>query len=214
MGRITLHTNPAIPWHRQHAGAFEKGLKAIGWAVTRSHSRTRINADPAVLFGTSGYKAIESAPGDWLLVDRACWGDPEYVRLGWNGRGLEADYRIPEVAPARWIPEVEPTESGDRVVLCGDYGALPRGPATHYRPHPADPSNPTGLPVWESFDGVKAAICGMSTVAVEFRLRGIPVSVDMRSIANLSLADLSWTQWSWSEIEEGEPIRHLFEWLM
>jgi hypothetical protein len=42
-------------------------------------------------------------------------------------------------------------------------------------------------------------------------LKGIPVDVkDPTSMANKTLGWLAWTQWSWDEIEQGEPIRHLF----
>ena len=166
------------------------GLETLGFFVRVTQSRTRINDDPAVLFGTSGFKAVESAPGDWLLVDRACWGDPDSVRLGWNGRGLNAEYCVPFEKGSRKPPKREKHEPGDRIILCGDYDGAPYAPtATHFRPHPAQLDfNPTGLPIAEDFSDCRKAIVGASTVAIELQLKGIPVEVlDPSNMANQTL---------------------------
>ena len=192
------------------------GLETLGFFVRVSQSFVRESADPVVLFGTSAFKNIERAEGGWLMVDRACWGDPDCVRLGWNGRGLHAEYFVPFEKDGREPPKREKHTPGDRVILCGDYGSAPYAPtATHFKPHPAQPDfNPTGLPVVQDFEDCRRAIVGSSTVAVDLQLKGIPVEItDRANMANQSLGWLAWTQWSWDEIEQGEPIRHLFEWL-
>jgi len=192
----------------------ETGLKKLGFHVKKTNSPRRIDDDPAVLFGTSGYVNVERSQGDYLLVDRALWGDPEYVRLGWNGRNLRGDYKVPFDKAGRAAPRRKRHTPGERVILCGDYSHAPYAPeATHWKPHPAQPNwNPTGLPVAEDFSDCAKAICGSSTVAVELMLKGIPVDVkDPASMANKTLGWLAWTQWSWDEIEQGEPIRHLFD---
>ena len=91
LGRVNIHYNPSIDWHSRRLHQMAQGLATIGLDVVTTTSRVRISEDPAVLFGTSNFQNIEKAPGDWLLVDRAFWGDPDNVRLGWNGRGIAAE---------------------------------------------------------------------------------------------------------------------------
>ena|GEM_PF-3266252 len=212
MGGITVHFEPGVDWQRLRVVQMQRGLERLGFEVTLTQSRKRLNANPAVLFGTTFWKDVES--GDWLLVDRACWGDPEYVRLGWNGHGTDADYRWPKNLTPRWIPTREQQAPGQKVIVCGDYGSCPpHEGATHFKPHPADPTNYPGLPIVDSFEDCKYAICGRSTVAVHLKLLGIWVHLtDHRNMAHMALDQIAWTQWSWDEIEQGET-GHLFEWL-
>ena len=218
---IVIHHNPAIPWQRARVGQMKAGLETLGFFVRVTQSRTRINDAPAVLFGTSAFQAVESAPGNWLLVDRACWGDPDYVRLGWNGRDLRADYRIVDDSGERWEqiqPKFDVGPEGSRVVLCGDYDAIPDDAgdeATHFRPHPAPGAAMRhDLPVVHDFEDAALAIVGRSSVAFEAIQQGVMLRVtDPQSMANLPHSTLAHTQWHWNEIEAGEPIRHLFEWL-
>ena len=207
-----------------------QGLRRLGLDAYSTQNRQR-ETDRAVLLGTTLWRDVE-ASGEFLLVDRAGWGDPDYVQLVWNGRGRRGDHRVPEGhGPDRaWLtlPEPMPMRSGEKIVLCGQcesnspdwtlegfYGA-PHG-ATHFRPHPAA-GNPTALPMWRSFDDVGKLVTLNSTVAIEALLKGVPVvAYDAGSLAygvtdrEEWLAWLAWTQWAWDEIAEGGPISHLFE---
>ena len=215
--KVTIHHTPSIEWHRERVGSFVLGLREIGIDAITTTRQHRISDAPAVLFGTTNFKAVEAAHGNWLLVDRACWGDPDFVRLGWNGHGALADYRIPRDCHTRWIPVFNQSAPGDRVIVCSDYQNVPPygDDATHFKPHPADETwNPTDLPTVRNFIDCKRAIVGKSSVAVELMLRGIPIQItDRRSMANLPLDEIAWTQWGWHEIAAGKPIGHLFEWL-
>lgn len=221
--RITIHHNPAIPWHTKRLNQFSRGLKVLGFDPISTTSRKRVSDDPAILFGTSGFKEVESAEGDWLLVDRACFLDPYYVRLGWNGRGMEADYKIPEDHTSERFESLgiktPVKESGDRIILCGDYDAIPKPPQgvipTHFKPHPAPgAAMRDDLPIVENFEDAKVVICGRSTVAFDALMDGRWIHVtDPNSMAKMMVTELAYTQWSWDEIQSGEPIRHLFEWL-
>jgi hypothetical protein len=209
-----IHHSPSIKWHSLRLPAFESGLKKLGFKVTTTTERKRINSDPAVLFGTSAFEQVERSEGDYLLVDRAFWGDPDNVRLGWNGRNAKADYKVPEDQTGRAIPKKKRKAKGNRVIVCGDYNQAPDfDDATHWKPHPAQPDwNPTGLPMATDFTDCKLAIVGASSVAIELRLAGIVVDVrDPDSMANLPLTYLAWCQWSWDEIEQGEPMEHLWQ---
>ena len=223
MDRLTIHADFGIEWHRRRVDDFAHGLMNLGIGVTLTDRRTRINHGPVVLFGTNLWRHIEEQPGDWLLVDRASFRDPDYVTLGWNGRGRTADYRVPENHDAsRWetlgvdlLPQRGP---GDAVIVCGEWdGSHPKVyGATHFRPHPAG-SNPTDLPtVRDWIDGTYHVL--RSSVAVEARVRGyVTVVYDPTSLAFMPFESrrqwahwLACTQWSWDEIRQGEPIGHLF----
>lgn len=212
--KVTIYCNRAIPWHNKRLAQFEAGLKQIGFFVSVTNSSVRINDNPAVLFGTSGFKQVEAVPGDWLLVDRAFWGDPDCVRLGWNGRGMAGDYKTDLAPSLRPFPKARKRKPGEKIILCGDYDSAPQyDGATHFKPHPQG-INPTDLPTVDSFDDCKLAVVGESSVGVELRLKGIPVEfTDPDCMSAQPLDWLALTQWGWDEIEQGEPIRHLFSWL-
>ena len=127
---------------------------------------------------------------------------------------------------------------GDRVVLCGQtetysphYETLREWydevEATHFRQHSAG-HNPTGLPLAHDWTDCGLAVTLNSSIGVESVIKGIPTvtmdegamawdvtshSPDVVSTPNRRkwLEWLCWTQWDWSEIEQGKPIRHLFE---
>lgn len=209
--KLVIHHCSDILWHRDRVGLFAEGLMRLGITVELTESRTRISGGPAVLFGTTLFKEIEASPGDWLLVDRACWGDPDCVRLGWNGHGLDADYKVPDPIRDRHIPEVKKHQRGNQIILFGDYDSIPDYRATHYIPHPANGTNPTGLPIGDVAQ-CRYAVVGKSTVAVELMLKGVEVKItDPSNMANRSLEYIANTQWSWDEIQQGKPIRHLFD---
>lgn len=189
-------------------------------------------ADVSILFGTTFWRAIEGDGGDWLLVDRASVGDPDYVQLVWNGHGRRGDHRVPPWADeSRWLalgvelwPQVYDYE---KVVLCGQ--TEPYSPnwdriedwyatvteATHFRPHPAG-GNPTGLPEWRQWHSAKFHVLN-SSVGVEAVIRGRHVEIHDEGSMAWGVEDredwahwLAWTQWHWDEIREGRPIEHLF----
>lgn len=230
VGRVAIHYEPAVEWQAQRVQDFSEGLKALGIHHTVTSSRER-TADVAILFGTTFWRRVEDEQ-PWLLVDRASIGDPEYVSLVWNGHGRRGDHCVPEsVDEARWNAlevDLAPQQVPFRdTVICGQ--TEPYSPhwrtmdewystivgATHFRPHPAG-GNPTILPVKRGWDANFHVL--NSSVAVEAVIRGCPVKVhDEGSMAH-GIRDreewahwLAWTQWSWNEIREGEPIRHLFE---
>ena len=221
MALVTIHYDPGIEWHRQRLPLFLAGLRAVGHAAQSTTRRQRICAGLVVLFGTTLWQEIERAPGDWLLVDRASVGDPDYVTLGWNGRGRRGDYRLPSVIDdSRWRELNRPLQpewtTGDRAVICGEWdGSYPPVVGTHFRPHPAG-RNPTSLPTVTDWIDAHYHVL-RSSVAVEALIRGYPVTVYDESSMAYGVTDrqewaecLAWTQWSWDEIRQGEPIGHLF----
>lgn len=206
---VAIHCNPSVEWQAKRAEYFSAGLKALGIEHTITPRRTRI-ADTSILFGTTFWRDIE-ADGDYLLVDRASYGDPEYVQLVWNGHGRRGDHKVPDKITKRdtpdiqpWqvpdkitkrdAPDIQPWQVGDRTVLCGQtetysphYAALKDWyaavDATHFRGHPAG-ENPTGLPRVSDWDDVGLAVTLNSSVAVDTVILGIPtVTMDEASMA-------------------------------
>jgi len=206
--KVVIHAEPNISWQPVFAEKMKQGLKAIGINSSISPSRWR-DSDIAILLGTTCWRNIETS-GDYLLVDRASWGDPEYVSLVWNGHGMRGDHCVPELRMLRPTPELQPwrmeyvytNESGveavtnnwPRDVLCGQtetyspsYKDLDawysQVDATHFRKHPAG-DNPTGLPLVKNWDEVGLCITLNSSVAVDAVIAGIPtVTMDGASMA-------------------------------
>ena len=197
MGRVVIHCEPRIAWHSRFAYTLRTGLKVLGIKADTSTSRQR-ESDFAVLLGTTLWRRIED-DGNWLLVDRASFGDPHYVQLVWNGHGRRGDHCVPTDLGDRWktiSPDYRPwRRGGEHVVLCGQ--TEPYSPhyrslddwyftvknATHFRGHPAG-TNPTGLPTWRYWFGVSRAITLNSSVAVDAVLEGVPtVTMDEGAMA-------------------------------
>ena len=236
MGRkalVLIHAEPAIRWHLPWAQAFIAGLRRMGVEASTTTSRHR-ESDVAVLLGTTYWKALEDDGGQFLLVDRCQYGDPEkWVTLGWNRRGRAAEFHAKTTAK-RWRQhsvELKPWQTGRDVVLCGE---MPEPPdllqvakaCTHYRGHPARPQNDTPLPTKRGWDNVGQAVTWRSSVAVQAVMDGIPtVTLNQRNMAwdvsSHAVGEhwtgdrtkwchwLAWCQWSFDEIKEGIP--HLWD---
>lgn len=235
-----IHCEPSIKWQLPFAEKFAAGCRNLGieWQITSD--RSRHDEGFPVLLGTTFWKNIENDGGHYLLVDRCQYGDTDkWVTLSWNGHGRDANYKVPPGNPAwRWEKygvELQPWRRRmiNHVVMCGQL-PVPFGwyaQMFHYchafRPHPADLSNPTSLPIDRSWDRMDMAVTMSSTIANETVMRGIPtVATSSRSMAwNVTshhpmdapyLGDrlewchwLAWCQWSHDEITEGVP--HLWD---
>lgn len=196
--KLVIHCEPRIPWQPKRAAFFAEGFRRKGIPFEVTDSRVRIDDCPAVLLGTSCWRAVERT-GEYLLVDRCSFGDTErFVTLVWNGHGRRGDHRVPPNSNGeRWerygVP-VMPWKTGERVILCGQTESYsPRWTvletwyasvrASHFRPHPCG-MNPTGLPVSLNFDNCRAAITLNSSIGVQCVLNGIPtVTMDEGAMA-------------------------------
>ena len=227
---IAIHCEPNIPWQALRVKQFSRGLTALGLNHEITTSRSRV-AEHAILFGTTFFRGIEDDK-PWLLVDRASIGDPKYVSLVWNGHGRRGNHCVPDgIDDKRWKAlgvELQPPKVPFRdTVICGqtetyspDWKTMAEWydtivGATHFRPHPTG-DNPTGLPVKRGWDANFHVL--NSSVAVEAAIRGCPLIVHDEGCMAHGIKDreewahwLAWTQWNWSEIESGYPIKHLFE---
>lgn len=219
-----------MAWQVKRLPALVTGLNRLGFTVSVTESRGRVSHDPAVILGTTFFREVEDSPGDWLLVDRASYGDPEFVQLVWNGHGNRGDHKVPTHTDARFISHgvtLKAYQGGSRVVLCGQERAYSpdwtlsewyayRSDCSHFRPHPAVPVLPVNMPVAETFKDCGLAVTLNSSVAIQCLIDGIRVEVDDVGGMAYSMKDretlfpwLAYTQWTWEEIETGQ-IRHLF----
>lgn len=197
MDRIAIHCNSGVEWQARRADQFLAGMKALGIPVRLTHSRQRVS-DIAILFGTTFWRAVELT-GRFLLVDRASWGDPDFVSLVWDGHGRRGNHCIPQpVDGRRWqrigIPIHPWCRGGARVILCGQtetysphYSRLEdwyaNVTASHFRPHPAG-GNPTGLPLARDWADAGRVVTLNSSIGVESVLSGIPtVTMDEAAMA-------------------------------
>ena len=198
MGSVVIHAEPGIEWQGKFAPKMQAGLKALGIDAPISNVRRRMS-DVSILLGTTLWRGIE-ADGRFLLVDRASFGDPDFVQLVWDGHGRRGDHRVPENTGDRWdrlskdFP-IRPWDfTGNRTVLCGQtetyspHYATPEEwyktvKATHFRKHPAG-SNPTGLPRASDWTDCTLAVTLNSSVAVDAVMNGIPaVTMDAGAMA-------------------------------
>src|SRR5690606_30708483 len=99
---VAIHFEPRVPWQAKRVNDFSAGLDGLGIEHETTTTRSRV-ADVSILFGTTFWRDIENDDGEWLLVDRASIGDPDYVQLVWNGHGQRGDHRVPPWADeGRW----------------------------------------------------------------------------------------------------------------
>lgn len=232
-----IHCESRVAWQGPFAQKMAAGLRAVGIPSVITADRFRHDEGFPILLGTTFWNAIEKDPREYLLVDRCQFGDTnKWVSLGWNGRGREADYKVPDSYDAsRWEAHemyLWPWQAGSNTVLCGQ---IPhplgwyREVAPHcdlFRTHPADKLNPTNLPGIAGWHDVGKAVVLSSSVAVNAVMSGVPtVTMHPRSMAwdvsshqidETWIGDrepwlhwLSWCQWSHEEIEQGIP--HLWD---
>lgn len=190
---VVLHVEPRIRWQQKRAAYFAEGFRKQGIQCELTGRRERLDERPAILLGTTCWRAVE-ATGRYLLVDRCSFGDTDtFVSLVWNGHGRRGDHRIPEeVTAERWerygVP-LQPWRTGSRVILCGQTESYsPRwdlsdwyyvchdfGGATHFRPHPATPdATYASIPNAGDFTDCRLALTLNSSIGVQCVLNGIP----------------------------------------
>jgi hypothetical protein len=198
-----LHYNPAIPWHTRVAPRVATGLRRCGIPHVATISRERISPAPAILLGTSFWRAVE-ATGPFILLDRCSFGSPDqFMTLVRDGHGRRGDHRVPDrIDGSRWerfcVPVSPWRSGGTRTVLCGQietwsphyrsvaewYGTV-AGACTHFRRHPASrrPA-PFGLPEIFDWNDVGKVVTLNSSVAIDAVLAGIPtVTLDEAAMA-------------------------------
>lgn len=223
-----MYYNPHLAHQVQHAEAFKRS----GFQVT--HALNQPASDVCVISGPHyAYNVMKHHPRT-LMIDRAWYGDPEYVSIGW----LQEDgtRRFATGDAPRPKPDFEPW--GRRECSClilADYNqdvsgivfdASSRFQHVEVRQHPA---NVQGIQV-----DLKSAIrlrdvviCSKGTAGFEAIIQGVPV-ICLDPLSELApvcaasidaelyrgpradwLHDMSYKQWAIAEIGSGEAWQHL-----
>ena len=203
MATVAIHCEPRIAWQGRAATQMQRGLRTLGFDAQITGNRYRCS-DVAVLLGTSCWRTLEDDE-PWLLIDRASYGDPDFVQLVWNGHGRRGNHKVPQKPDGmRWAMHsgrfqvFDWVGDGSRVVLCGQ--TQPWSPnwatlqdwytvvcanadVTHFRQHPAG-QNPTTLPLINDWGDVGRVITLNSSIGVESVMNGIPtVTMDPAGMA-------------------------------
>lgn len=226
METVAIHCEPGIEWQRRRAPEMQRGMRALGINAVLTDSRYR-QTENAVLLGTTCWRHVEDN-GNYLLIDRASYGDPDFVQLVWNGHGRRGNHCVPnDPSGMRWqmhsakFRTYDWETTGTRVVLCGQtdtwtnkYASLDdwynrvmqNYDVTHFRSHPAG-KNPTNLPRSIDWTDVGLAITLNSSIGVEAVMKGIPtVTMDRGAMA--------WDVTSHSTTQRSMPARRKWlEWL-
>lgn len=217
-----LHYNPGLPHQCAHAGAF----KRAGIEVTPHRDG---DADVHIVSGP-WYALDRWRDSECIWLDRAFWGDPEYVSLGWvrgNGRVFPTgEHSRPKPECFDWT-----TRESTALVLADykqDTAAMVAAAHEFFdfvrvRKHPAENGGKDPLRgalmlsdvvIGHSSTAlVEAAICGRPVICTDMTNPVMPVASDWGRIRRPDrtewLHELSWAQWTLAEIASGEAIEAL-----
>ena len=221
--RAVIHCNPGLAHQINHAECFTAGFQRHGQACEIS-SRPDAEADIHVVLGPHyALKHWINHPR-CIWLDRAYWGDPECVTVGWAAGGGR---RFPLEDGHRPAPELQPWREGRNAIVLADYGdkgdsmvalARPHVDRLELRRHPAEGGTGTLSGALRDFHIaigkrstalVEAAICGLSIVCLDPTSAVLPVaSTSIKDIVKPDrrewLRRLSWANWSADEIRTGD----------
>jgi hypothetical protein len=135
---VHIYAKPSIRWHVLYANALRAGFAARGF------TRVEVRSSPLkaarypeagvlpVVLGPNNWHAVQAAcrdsGGAYLMLNRAFWGDPDYVTIGWNGFNGHADYLLDYADLDRYAatggPEIRPARAFDvdgEALILGQY---------------------------------------------------------------------------------------------
>lgn len=222
--RAVVHCNVALSHQVALARAFAQGMRRHGKRCEITDD-PRHPADLHVVLGPHYALSHWQAHPRCVWVDRAFWGDPECVSVGWSRE--DGPRRFPLGAEERQKPQLAPHRLGRDAIVLPDYRDSGEDMAALLRPHvdsvtirrhPADGGKGT---LAEALAGKHIAIGGRGTALVEAAIAGLAVicrdprnpaapvaSRTPRELKHMDRRDwlhrLSWGNWSRAEIASGE----------
>lgn len=232
--KIAIHTNPGLHNQRQYGSWLAEGFRKHGLTATVTGDKTQ-EADIHVIQGPHyAYHEWLGKP-NVLWLNRCYYGhDFNDVSLGWLRADGTRDF-MPKDEPHGVLPELQPMKDTDGdwegyplgCVVFADYGGLREadhwavdarhaGLSVYVRAHPAD----TGR-YFYSLDEMWArcayAVGGQSTVLVDAVINGLHTTAhDPKHVVQGYeddragwLARLSWANWNFNEIRNGDFWEHL-----
>lgn len=213
MTSVVLHSEPALRWQKLYQSYLADGLEAQGHIAKITHDRHNAVAqgdEVPLLLGCNCFGDVQtkyaSEGRNYLMVNRAFWGDPTSVSIGWNGFNGNAEYCIPADAPRKAVPAHRPlrtVDGGHFAVIMGqlhrhtlnyaslnawyssavkDIAAAYPGMPIHFRPHPANPNAGwaslycDNRPLDYVLEDAALVATLNSTVAVDALLAGVPTA--------------------------------------
>lgn len=170
-----FHYNPRLKHQREHAAVFQ----AAGFAITTDPFAP---ADVHVISGPHYAKAALIGHPRVLMIDRAWWGDPDCVSVGWLNEDGTRTFAKPDPDRPRPhpIPHNWKTREQSALFLC-DYGKRPQSAISaarerfHFvrvRKHPAEDREQISLTSTLSL--VDVAIGYSTTALFDAVMSGVP----------------------------------------
>lgn len=231
---VVIHSNPSLENQRVYADGLKRGFERQGVRATVTAAR-EAQGDVHIIQGPHyAYKEWVGKP-NVLFLNRCFYGDGfENVSLGWlNPDGSRRFAFHADRSNGRHpAPEARKPYRGTCVVF-GDYGRDPAPEVklareeferVYFRAHPAGnrDESPVLAPDWtlgEAFSFADCAVGHSSTVLVKARINGLKtLSTDPNHVVLWEpedrlkwLSRLSWCQWSFAQIRNGEFWEHLSE---
>jgi hypothetical protein len=227
-----IYYNPSLSHQVDHAKAF----KSCGF-----HATPALHEPPTDVCVISGphyaYEAMKHHPRV-LMIDRAWWGDPDCVSIGWlqpdgTRKFAKGEAERPKPDMMMWKPNLWPTFGELSCLVLAQYGedvsgivaeAKERFIQVNVREHPADHKSviPLDMQVkwYDCVMGAGTAIfeairCGIPTICTDPTDECAPVCSDSvgaelyRGNRAEWLHDMSYKQWSLDEIASGEAWEYL-----
>lgn len=108
MEHIHVYANPTVKWQIRYANALRAGALRFGYRVeVRSRHNARLSVDVLnIVLGPNYWHSVQQECRErslnYLMVNRAFWGDPDYVSIGWNGFNGHADFVTEHADGSRW----------------------------------------------------------------------------------------------------------------
>ena len=217
MGKTSavIHIAPSMPHQVAYAEHFAKGFKSLCISPTITGD-IRLDGDIHVVIGPHYAKHQWINHSRTILVDRAFWGDPECVSIGWLNP--DGGRKYPQkMDDAREKPDLMPQKTGRKVIELEDYGVKTTGD------HPVR-RHPLGKPCraledelseYDTAIGhnttalVTAAIIGLRVVTAK-TCAAYPVSLGVQSTSREQwLNDISYANWYNHEIASGDAVEFL-----
>ena len=232
MVSVVIHSNLYLANQVESAGWLKQGFDRHGLDCEVTSDR-RQPADIHVVQGPW------YAWNQWLGQDNVIWLDRCFyghhrfdLSIGWLKPDGSRNFKNQNMQAGKGkLPELKPPKKGrDCAVVFGDYGMHPKHLVeysrlhfgrTYYKPHPADTGQVSLVlaPKWtleQCWAIADVAVGHSSTVLVEAELNGLYVYTTdpyhvCQDISDREqwLIDLSWAQWSFEEIVNGDFWEHL-----
>ena len=229
---VVIHSNPNLSNQIESSGWLKAGFERHGLSCEVTADRCQ-PADIHVVQGPHYAFDVWLGKPNVIWLDRCFYGHYRYdLSIGWLNPDGSRDFKNKGMSFGKGdLPELKPKKEGrDCAIVFGDYGMDPTQLVqyarreigrTYYKPHPAESGqvSPVLAPKWtlsQCWEIASHAVGHSSTVLVEAELNGLNVyTTDTHHVCqNITdrgqwLKDLSWAQWNFEEIVNGDFWDHL-----